>query len=283
MSEEIKNAQQLLEEARAAFQGTRYTNASVLFDQAAALDAENLEAPMYAVVCRFLAGECSGTQLMPVWEQIRVLLENVIARGSAAEAFTAAEEVKKALSICTAAVYRSCNERQKAEYANLNKDVKLENKEYIFDEIRRVLLEADEEYKVCLKVMYDYARLVSALPGQEEAPESFFVAVLSYIQMAADLQQECNQEKLFSPLDLGRFACALKLGEEMNEALPIRNAILQTILQGEEALRHWDEFAPYAAKAGILREKVERKVKWRQFLEKLKFWKRMKEAVNSKR
>lgn len=279
MSEETRNAQQVLGEARTAFQGTRYTSASDLFAEAAVLEPGNLEASMYAVVSRFMAGERHGAELMPVWEQIKPMLEAVIARGPAAAVFQAAEEVKQALAICTAAVYRSCNDRQKAEYANLNKDVKLENKEFIFDEIRRVLLEADEEYKVCLWVMRGYAELVCKLPDQSQAPESFFLAVLSYIRMAVDLQNESNLEKLFPQLDLAACACALELGEGMREALAARNELMKIVMVGQEAMDRWAQFQPYAEAAGVTYAAIERKVKRGQFLEKLKFWKRLKEAV----
>ena len=83
MSEETRNAQQVLGEARPAFQGTRYTSASDLFAEAAVLEPGNLEASMYAVVSRFMAGERHGAELMPVWEQIKPMLEAVIARGPA--------------------------------------------------------------------------------------------------------------------------------------------------------------------------------------------------------
>lgn len=283
MAEETKNIQQLLEEARAAFNGTKYTIASALFERAAALEPENLEAPMYAAVSRFMAGERYGAELMPVWEQIKVLLERVIQQETdPVKVFAAAEQVKLALDICTVAVYRSCNDRQKAEYANLNKDVKLENKEYIFDEIRRVLLEADEEYKVCLHVMYQYAQLACALPNQEQAPESFFQAVLHDIQMAVDLQNECGQENLFPQLDLAAFACSLKLREDMKDAMAARNVLMQTVMVGEAALQRWDLFAPYAQAAGITRESIEKQVKRAQFFEKLKFWKKLKKAVSKK-
>lgn len=276
MSEEIKNGQQLLIDARSAFQSTRYTNASVLFAQAAEALPGNLEAPMYAVVSKFMAGERLGAELSPVWEQVKAMLEKIIAEKTPAEVFAAAEEVKQAMAICTVAVYRSCNDRQKMEYDALNKDVKLENRDYIFDEIRRVLLEADEEYKACLQVIYAYAQLVCKLPDQEQAPESFFLAVLSYVQMAVDLQNESGLTKLFPQLDLGEFACGLELGEGMNDALAARNKLMQTVLEGEEALARWEFFAPYAQMAGVTRASVEKKVKRAQLLEKLKFWKKLK-------
>lgn len=280
MSEEIKTAQQVLEEARTAFQGTLYTNASTLFDKAAELAPGTLEAPMYAIICRFMAGQRFGAELAPVWENIRPLLEQALADArSPAEAFAAAEQAKQGLAVCTAAVYRSCNDRQKAEYANLNKDVKLENKEYIFDEIRRVLLEADEEYKVCLKVMYEFSDLVSALPDQDQAPESFFLAVLSYLQTAVDLQNESNQEKLFPQLDLAAFGCRLGLRGDMAEAQTARNTLMKTVMAGQEALDRWEEFAPYAEAAGVSRQSIEKKVHRTQFLEKLKFWKHLKKRI----
>ena len=280
MSEEIKTAQQILDEARAAFQGTLYTSASALFDQAALLLPGCLEAPMYAVISRFMAGQRMGHELVPVWENLRPLLERALAAAqSPAEAFAIAEQAKQGLAICTAGVYRSCNDRQKAEYAELNKEVKLENKEFIFDEIRRILLEADEEYKVCLKVMYEFSEIASALPHQDQAPESFFLAVLSYVQAAVDLQNESNQEKLFPQLNLAAFACRLKLGEDMNEAKAARNELMKTVMVGQAALDRWEEFAPYAEAAGVTYKVIDKKVKRAQFLEKLKFWKTLKKNM----
>ena len=277
MSEEMKTVQQVLEEARVAYRGTLYTNASTLFAQAAAMEPGNLEAEMYAVICPFLAGQRLGEELNPLWEKIRPLLEKALAAAQTPEeAFAVAEQVKQGLAICTTAVYRSCNDRQKLEYAELNKEVKLENKEFIFDEIRRILLAADEEYKVCLKIMYEFTDTVSQLPHQEKAPESFFLAVLGYIQMAVDLQNESNQEKLFPQLNLAAFACRLQLADGMKEAQAARNVLMQTVMVGQEALDRWDEFAPFAEAAGVTRNAIEKKVKRAAFLEKLKFWKRLK-------
>ena len=281
MSEETKTTAQILEEARAAYQGARFTNASRLFAQAAEMEPGNLEANMYAVICPFLAGQRLGQELDPLWEKLRPMLEGSLAAAQTPEtAFAVAEVAKQALAICTTAVYRSCNDRQKVEYAELNNLVKLENKEFIFDEIRRILLAADEEYKVCLKLMYEFTDLASQLPHQEKAPESFFLAVLSYIQTAVDLQNESNQEKLFSQLNLAAFACRLSLGEGMTEAQAARNTLMQTVMVGQEALDRWDEFAPFAEAAGVTRKAIEKKVKMAAFLEKLKFWKHLKAKVS---
>ena len=280
MSEEVKTVQQVLEEARNAFRGTLYTSASTLFAQAAAMEPGNPEAAMYAVISPFMAGQRLGQELNPLWEKLRPMLEGALAAArSPEEAFAVAEQVKQGLAICTVAVYRSCNDRQKLEYAELNKEVKLENKEYIFDEIRRILLAADEEYKVCLKIMYEFSDIVSKLPHQEKAPESFFLAVLGYIQMAVDLQNESNQEKLFPQLDLAAFGCRMQLGEGMTEALAARNTLMQTVMVGQEALDRWDEFAPFAEAAGVTRKSIEKQVKRAAFLEKLKFWKHLKAKV----
>lgn len=280
MSEEMKTVQQILEEARAAYQGTLYTSASTLFAQAAQMEPGNLEASMYAVICPFLAGQRLGAELDPLWEKLCPMLENALASAqSPEEAFAVAEQFKQALAICTTAVYRSCNDRQKLEYAELNKEVKLENKEFIFDEIRRILLEADEEYKVCLKIMYEFSDRASKLPHLEKAPESFFLAVLSYIQTAVDLQNESNQEKLFPQLDLAAFGCRLPLGDGMSEAQAVRNTLMQTVMVGQAALDRWDEFAPFAEAAGVSRKAIDKKVKRAAFLEKLKFWKHLKTKV----
>lgn len=280
MSEEMKTVQQVLEEARTAYRGTLYTNASTLFARAAAMEPGNLEAEMYAVICPFLAGQRLGEELNPLWEKIRPMLDSALAAARTPEAaFAVAEQVKQGLAICTTAVYRSCNDRQKLEYAELNKEVKLENKEFIFDEIRRILLEADEEYKVCLKVMYEFSEIASALPHQDQAPESFFLAVLSYVQAAVDLQNESNQEKLFPQLNLAAFACRLKLGEDMNEAKAARNELMKTVMVGQAALDRWEEFAPYAEAAGVTYKVIDKKVKRAQFLEKLKFWKTLKKNM----
>ena len=274
--EETKNLEQILAEAREAFEKCLYTKAAGLFEEAAALSPENTEAPVFADACHFLAGEQIGQNLLPVWEKTRLILERVIREAPAEEVFAYAQLIKRIMSICTAAVYRSSNDRQKVEYAALNKEVKLENKEFIFDEIRRVLLEADEEYKAVLKIMYEYAQLVYQLPHQELAEESFFVNVIGYMQMAVDLQQESGLQEPFAGVELAEFACRMKIGEGMTEALNLRNTLLKATLQGADALEKWDFFGPYAEAAGISRLSLEKRLQRKAFLEKLKFWKKLK-------
>ena len=62
----------------------------------------------------------------------------------------------------------------------------------------------------------------------------------------------------------------------MTEALEKRNALLELTLQGDDALKDWALFAPYAEKAGISRETLEKAQRKRKRIERLKFWKKKK-------
>ena len=270
MPDVVETSQTLLETARKAFDDRKYANAQEHFHNAAEAMPGVLEPVLYENVCYFMSGQRKRADLAQVWEKIRPLLEHAL-KGE--DPFAAVVEIKKAVAICTASVYRSANNQQMVEYANLNKDVKLEKKDFVFDEIRRILLEADEEYKVCLDVMRAFCGMVYDLPHQENAPESFFVAVLSYLKAAADLQNESNLEKYFPQLDLTAMACGLQIREDMADAIAIRNELLTLTLVGEPALARWEEFAPYAQAAGVHRDAIEKKVRRKQTLEKLKFWK----------
>ena len=73
---------------------------------------------------------------------------------------------------------------------------------------------------------------------------------------------------------LTRLACGLPLREDMTEALEKRNALLALTLQGDDALKDWAYFAPYAEKAGISREALEKAQRKRKRVERLKFWKK---------
>ncbi len=262
---------ELMDKARQAFDERKYATAADCFQEAAQAMPGVLEPVLYEKVCLFMSGQRQSGDLAKLWGELRDMVEEGLAQEG--KAFENAVVFKTALAICTAAVYRSCNDHQMLEYANLNKDVKLEKKEYVFDEIRRVLLEADEEYKVCLDVMKEFCAMASVLPGQEQAPEAFFLAVLSYLKAAADLQNESNLDKYFPQLDLTAMACSLKIGEGMEEAIAARKELVALTLVGQGALDRWEEFAPYAAEAGIQRAAIEKKVRRRENLEKLKFWK----------
>lgn len=272
MSENVKTYSQLMEEAVAAFEKTTYTNAGDLFREAVQMEPDALEPSVYALVCPFMAGDRTAERLAPLWEQVKEKLAAALEAGDFAGAVT----VKKLMAICTAAVYRNCNDHQMVEYAMLNKDVKLEKKEFIFDEIRRVLLEADEEYKVCLLVMREYGQMACAASGQEQADEEFFLQTLNYIQAAVDLQNEAGLTKEFSALDLAEKACTLAIREDMDRALEARNRLLQTVLHGEAALERWETLGTYAEAAGVTRKSLEKEAKVAALKEKLKFWKYLK-------
>lgn len=274
MSEQTLTSE-ILVQARAAFDATKYTTAADLFSQAAAELPTELEPKLYAAVCSFMAGERTAETLAPLWEQVKAMLLAEV-QTQPPRCFQSAVQIKTAAAICTAAVYRSCNDHQMVEYAALNKEVKLEQKEFIFNEIQRVLLEADEQYKVCLTVMREFAEIACRIPNQTLAEEEFFLQVLSYIQAAIDLQTECDLVKFFSALDLCELACGLAIREDMTDALESRGKLLQSVLHGEAALERWDFFAPYAEAAGIARKTLEKQAKRAQMAEKLKFWKKIK-------
>ena len=272
MSENVKTYKQLMEEAVAAFEKTNYTKAGGLFLEAVALKPEATESSVYALVCPFMSGDRTAERLAPLWEQMKEKLAAALEAGD----FAAAVTVKKLMANCTAAVYRNCNDHQMVEYAMLNKDVKLEKKEFIFDEIRRVLLEADEQYKICLLVMREFGQMACDAAGQEKAEDEFFLQTLNYIQAAVDLQNEAGLTKEFSALDLAQKACTLSIREDMDLALEARNKLLQTVLHGEPALERWETLGQYAEAAGVTRKSLEKEAKVAALKEKLKFWKYLK-------
>jgi hypothetical protein len=280
----------ILEEARKLFDGRRYAGALTQYEQAAALIPECLEVRLSIPACRFLSGLQTGDRLDALWMELRPMLEEVIAGNDANNVLSSIQEIRRVISICTAATYRSGNERQMLEYAALNQEVqidkkapifdevkqKLDQKEHVFDEIQRILLEADVHYRSILRVMFDFAQLVCTVPNQEQAEEEFFLNVFSYMTSAVELIDESALEKEFAPLQMAEYACHMTPSGQMQQAIDERNKLLQLTLKGSAALEKWDFFAPYAEAAGIERTTLEKKVRRQQQLEKLKFWKKFK-------
>lgn len=281
---------QILAEARKLFEGRRYAGAQTQYELAATLDPESLEIRLSIPACKYLSGVQAGDRLELFWQEVRPMLVKALESDDVKAVLAAVQEARRVVSICTAATYRSGNERQMLEYAALNQSVqidksapildevkqKLDKKEYVFDEIKRILLEADVHYRSILRIMFDFAQLVCCVPGQDQADEEFFVNIFSYMTSAAELIEESALDKEFSSLQMAEYACRMTPGAQMEQALEERNKLLKIALKGEEALEKWSFFAPYAEAAGVQRAAVEKKVRRRQMLEKLKFWKYFK-------
>lgn len=185
------------------------------------------------------------------------------------------EEGRGVLSVFANTVFRNCNQWQMLEYAKIQKDVKLENKEFMFDEFRRLLLIADDEYRTVLRAMYGYAALADEM-CKEGADEAFILGALKNMQQIAELQFQIDLREEYDPLVLAEYACRLDLSS-IPEGDEKRRELLNYALQGEQALQRWGEFAPYADPAK--KKELEKEVRKAHFAEKLKFWKRIKKAV----
>ena len=282
--------EQILAEAGNLFETRRYAAALSLYEQAAVLLPECLEAKLSIPACKFLTGVQSGNRLDELWLELKPMLEQELAREDVQTVLSSVQTFRHVISVCTASTYRSGNERQMLEYATLNQDVqidkkapifdevkqKLDKKEYVFDEIQRILLEADVHYRSILRIMFDFAQMVCAVSGQEQADEEYFLSILGYMTSAVELIDESALEKEFSLLQMAEYACTLKLDDQMQQAIEERNKLLRLALKGAAALEKWDFFAPYADMAGVQRSALEKKVRRQQQIEKLKFWKKFK-------
>lgn len=281
---------QLLAEARKLFEGRRYAGAQSKYEQAAALDPESIEIKLAIPACRYLSGVQEGQRLELFWQEVRPMLVQGLESEDPKAVLACVQETRRVVSICTAATYRSGNDRQMLEYAALNQSVqidkqapildevkqKLDKKEFVFDEIKRILLEADVHYRSILRIMFDFAQLIHQIPGQELAEEEFFLTIFSYMTSAAELIDESALDKEFSSLQMAEYACRMTPAAHMEQALEERNKLLKIALKGQEALDKWDFFAPYAAAAGVQRGALEKRERRRKQLEKLKFWKYFK-------
>ena len=248
--EELLNAYSF-EKGIELYNSQNFKEAEDYFKAMADQDPENKMALLYSLVCNFLAGEHSHLRLDQLWTEFLPILKQC-STDSAAEA-------KQILSACTASTYRSCNAWQETQYRALNQHVNLNEKEDVLDGIQKTLLDADMQYRTILDVMYDFINTAAGLPGREQTGEPYFISILSYLQMALNLQTECGLENHISLIDAARLACSLPLNSQMRKALTLRNEILTASLTGREALNDWSYFEPFALQAGISRESLEKK------------------------
>ena len=213
--------------------------------------------------------------LAETWQSIKTLLLQQQANGDNAAFLAFVQTAQELLTLCATSLYRACNDRLKLEYAMLQKDVSFEKKEYVIDRMRELLLGADVDFGAILRILDEY----SAIIAQEElsgASEAFFLGYLRLLQNAAQIAEDNSLLEQFPPLRLARLSCRLPLREDMTEALEKRKELLELTLQGDEALKDWSFFAPYAESAGISRETLEKAQRKRKRIERLKFWKKKK-------
>lgn len=211
-----------------------------------------------------------GPALRAYWDAVLPILEGTPDPGLL-------EEARQVLSVFANTVFRNCNSWQALEYAKLQGDVKLEKKEFLFNEFQRVLLAADREYRAMLYALYGYAALADAVGPKAGAPK-FLQGVLKNLLQTAQLQFQIGLQEEYDPLTLARYACKLDLSA-LPDGEQTRRELLDAALTGEQALAQWEEFAPYADPAK--KTALEKEVRKARLSEKLQFWKRLKKAVRS--
>lgn len=231
---------------------------------------------IYRIAAQYL-GTMPATRegLEETWQSFKTLLLQQRASADDAAFLSFAQTVQELLTLCATTLYRTCNDRLKLEYALLQKDVSFEKKEYVIDRMRELLLGADVDFGAILQILDEY----SAIIAQEElsgASEAFFLGYLRLLQNAAQIAEDNSLLEQFPPLRLARLSCRLPLREDMTEALEKRKELLELTLRGDEALKDWSFFAPYAESAGISRETLEKAQRKRKRIERLKFWKKKK-------
>lgn len=288
--EVVKETADVLTEAEAKFDNAQYAAAMALFEEADRAQPDSAPAKLYLPACRFLTGVPSGDRLELAWGEMAPVLEQALSRDDTQSALRAIAAARRAVSVCTAALYRSLSVRQISEYAELNKNVqfdssayvldevknKLDVKEHVFDEIQRILLEADDQCRCILRVMHDFSRMVSPCGCLAQADEALLVSLFKYMTSEADLIDECGLEAEFSLMDLAEFGCRIPIPEGMDSAAEERNNLIRSTLRSTAALERWDAFAPFAQAAGVSRQALEKKARREQRLEKLMFWKKGK-------
>lgn len=213
--------------------------------------------------------------LADTWQSIKTLLLQQV-QGDGEAPLPLVQTSQELLTLCATSLYRACNDRLKLEYAMLQKDVSFEKKEYVIDRMRELLLGADINFTAIVEVLEDCAATVTQTTELCGASEEFFLGYLRVLQNAAQIAEDNSLLERFPPVRLARRACGLPLREDMTEALEKRNALLALTLQGDDALKDWAYFAPYAEKAGISREALEKAQRKRKRVERLKFWKKKK-------
>ncbi len=214
--------------------------------------------------------------LADTWQSIKTLLLQQQESSDNAAFLAFAQTAQELLTLCATSLYRACNDRLKLEYAMLQKDVSFEKKEYVIDRMRELLLGADVDFTAILEVLEDCAATIAQTEDLSGASEDFFLGYLRVLQNAAQIAEDNCLLERFPPVRLARRACSLPLRDNMAEALEKRNALLELTLQGDDALKDWAFFAPYAESAGISRETLEKAQRKRKRIERLKFWKKKK-------
>ena len=290
--EAITDLTAVLADAQAKFDNAQYAAAMTAFEQVQDMQPDSVAAKLYIPACRFLSGDHTGERLAPAWEEIFPVFEQAVSQKDGA--LQAVRMARRVASVCTAAVYRNMSVQQISEYATLNRDVqfdgkadaleevknKLDAKEHVFDEIQRILLAADDQYRCILRVMHSFARTVSRSGCLEQADEELLASIFKYMASEADVIDECGLESEFSALELAEYGCRIPVRDEMADALEERNNLMRAALRSPAALERWDFFEPYAQAAGIHRQTLEKKARRQQRMEKLMFWKKKKRPGN---
>lgn len=230
----------------------------------------DLISTLYALAARYLNTlpvTCEG--LLETWQCIKSLMQQ-----ESSEPLSLAATVQEVVARCTTALYRTCNDRLKLEYAVLQGEVSFEKKEYVIDRMRELLLGADVDFGAILRVLDEAGAQLLRTEDIENAPEAFFLGTLRLLQNAAQISEDNCLLEQYPHIRIARRACRLPIRPEMADALAKRRELLKFTLQGDEVLDDWDFFAAYAQEAGISREALFKAQKKRRRIERLKFWKK---------
>lgn len=227
------------------------------------------KALLQQAVCAALQAPASAEGLSTLWLEAQSVMKDIEAM-PAPERFIEAAKLVRLLALPRAALFRKCNDRQKLEYAYLEKDVCFEKKEYVIAEFQRILLEAEQEYSVVLRLYYGLSEFLVGLTPLDEAGPDFLRLCMKELSTAYEVQECTGRLEEFPHIRLARAACALP-GDCPEDVAEQRKQLLSKTLYGKEALEAWDEFKAYAEPS--LYKKLVKQARKKDFLDKLQFWK----------
>lgn len=225
-----------------------------------------------------------STNIKNEWEKYKNYYDDEVksiqSNGSITNFLLLSNSIKKDLSLICSEIYNNCNDYQKKEYAALKNHITLDEKDFVLNEIKRVLNEADEEYKKILNVMYDFFKIFIYDLKKYELKYSIetddlLSNMLNYFKDAFNLERELGINIQYELDNIIKEICIMDLKKEFVKSKQVRSEILLLALNDIKVLEEWDFYNSFCNEVGIKKIDLEKELKKRNNKERLKFWKRI--------
>ncbi|MDO5563940.1 MAG: hypothetical protein Q4F88_01735 [Eubacteriales bacterium] len=225
-----------------------------------------------------------STNIKNEWEKYKNYYDDEVksiqSNGSITNFLLLSNSIKKDLSLICSEIYNNCNDYQKKEYAALKNHITLDEKDFVLNEIKRVLNEADEEYKKILNVMYDFFKIFIYDLKKYELKYSIetddlLSNMLNYFKDAFNLERELGINIQYELDNIIKEICIMDLKKEFVKSKQVRSEILLLALNDIKVLEEWDFYNSFCNEVGIKKIDLEKELKKINKKERLKFWKRI--------